>query len=152
MQAPGSLVSSGGSVAEVEAVEAELGAEVEDAAGICSSSRSKSKSSSSNSSVSIGVGGAMAALNSFEAAGSQLTAAISTANLTEAAKSESTKAGTGEAVAPDLVKATRADLDFLDLDFMDLDCLDLDFLDLEADLEADLAKLIEAVWVAMVER
>ena len=104
MQAPGSLVSSGGSVAEVEAVEAELGAEVEDAAGICTSSRSKSKSSSS--SVSIGVGGAMAALNSFEAAGSQLTAAISTANLTEAAKSESTKAGTGEAVAPDLVKAT----------------------------------------------
>ena len=151
MQAPGSLVSSGGSVAEVEAVEAELGAEVEDAVGICSSSRSKSKSSS-NSSVSIGVGGAMAALNSFEAAGSQLTAAISTANLTEAAKSKSTKAGTGEAVAPDLVKATRADLDFLDLDFMDLDCLGLDFFDLEADLEADLAKLIEAVWVAIVER
>ena len=43
-------------------------------------------------------------------------------------------------------------MDFFDLDFMDLDCLDLDFLDLEADLEADLAKLIEAVWVAMVER
>ena len=154
MQAPGSLVSSGGSAVEVEAVEAELGAEVED--GAIGSSRSKSKSSSNSSSISIGTGPgeAMAAANIFEAAGSELTAAMSMANLTEAAKSKSTKAGLGEAVAPDLAKAARADLDFFDLG-VDLDFLD--FLDLEADLdfldlEADLSKLIEAVWVAMVER
>ena len=102
----------------------------------------------------------MASLNCFEAAGSKLMAAMSMANLTEAAKSKSTKAGLGEAVAPDLAKATRADFDFFDLeadfDFLDLEA-DLNFLDLEADLdfldlEADLSKLIEAVWVAMVER
>jgi hypothetical protein len=93
----------------------------------------------------------MAALNCFEAAGSKLMAAMSMANLTEAAKSKSTKAGLGEVVAPDLVKAARADFDFLDFE------ADLDFLDFEAeldflDLEANLAKVVEAVWVAMVER
>ena len=166
MQAPASLVSSGGSTAELEAAAeveaAELRVEVEE--GAIWSSRSKSKSSENSSSISIGTGPgeAMAAENIFEAAGSELTAAMSTANLTEAAKSKSTKAGLAEAVAPDLVKATRADLDFLDLDFLDLEAdfvadLVADLLadlkaDFEADFEADLAKLVEAIWVAMVER
>ena len=161
MQAPASLVSSGGSTAELEAAAeveaAELRVEVEE--GAIWSSRSKSKSSENSSSISIGTGPgeAMAAENIFEAAGSELTAAMSTANLTEAAKSKSTKAGLAEAVAPDLVKATRADLDFLDLEADFVADLVADLLadlkaDFEADFEADLAKLVEAIWVAMVER